>query len=73
MLEDLDRKIRTKAEDDLHRAKRLIELDHVTFYDFCENFGHIPDNVRHMRSIARAFAEWLDSDEGIGAMAEQQS
>jgi hypothetical protein len=68
----MKRELRTMEEDRIHRAQRLIELEHVTFYDFCANVGHIPDNVKHMRSVARAFADWLDSDEGFDFMAEQQ-
>jgi hypothetical protein len=49
------------TRDKIAEARGLIEDGAIEWFDFCANFGHIPDNVRHMASIVRAFAEWLDN------------
>lgn len=41
-------------------AERKIEAGHIDWYDYCASVGHIPDNVKHMRSIVVGFQEWLN-------------
>lgn len=45
----------------LQRAIMIIKRKAQSWYDFCAERGHIPDNVQFMPSVQLDFSEWLQN------------